>query len=306
MNNIKKEHTIEIIGLIISIFISIILFLALGKENGDIGIFATILSVWIFYAIILIKIHINSVKKSIIQITNFNNKLIKTFFDIDSKYILYGKEIIDNTVEKLESVKKGIVPLTEQEYYERITKKSQELTTGDEVISVNTIDVRRFLKDGSQNLYLIENIEAVKNYNVDFTRIFIIDTDLLDINPESKRLQKISEGEFRNKEIELSKERIKAIKENFDGRIKVRIVDKKRLGKNKKTLLVDGVLFKFNSKKEKLLYVDEVDKLNPLNVEKGELRLSNKHITKFEENFYEKLLKLAESEKFVKQIIEQI
>ena len=201
MNNLKKEHLIEIIGLIISLLISLVLYLILRKENGDIGIYATILSVWIFYAILLIKIHITDVKKSIVQITNFNNKLIRTFFDIDKKYIPYGKEIIDNTVEKLESVKKGIVPLTEQEYYERITKKSQELTTGDEVISVNTIDVRRFLKDGSQNLYLIANIAAVNSYNVDFKRIFIIDIDLLDINPKSKRLQKISEGEFRNKEI---------------------------------------------------------------------------------------------------------
>ena len=302
----KRKHIIEFVGLLITLLISIVIF-QLTKSGGtnynNIGLYTCILSIWVFYAIVVIKIHINEIKNEIEKTTNYNNSLIKVYFDIKDKYVQYGKKIMGNAIDDLKSVKIGIVPLTEQQYYDDITEKSKELKENDRVISVNTFDERRFLRDGRQEIYLSENIKAVKR-KVSFTRIFVIEIDLLDINPKSQRLQKISEGIYRDEAINESLERIKAIKENIDGGVRVLIVDLNKVKRYPKSFLEDGVLFEFSADNERFLFIDEQDPHNPMNVLKGELRLEKKYLEKFKKNF-QKLSNLAEKDSCVNKILEQ-
>ena len=266
INNTKIDNKLEIIGILVTLIIVIITPFFLQVRN-DTAFFAGIIIVLLFYYTILIKQHLHNeivkTKKEFYDGADLANTMSQKLAHMQKSNLIHAKKILDIAHKQIKNIEKGIIPLSEIEYFRKVIDESRKLKSRDTVLSVNTFDERRFIDDPRQRIYLEENINAVENFNINFQRIFVINSRLL--------LQ----------EDDIGKERISAICNNIDNGITVILVEKKRLlGCN--DLLKDWVLFNREVPKLFIDYQDEGDKTR---VHNGELIINNTKINDFRKNF---------------------
>lgn len=197
--------------------------------------------------------------------TGLSNLLAYKISTLPESYIIFAREILAETIQKIDQIGLGIIPLRVEDYFYRLIEEARNLQAHDEVIAVNSFDERRFEHDPRENNYFEENIKAVKEREAKINRIFIYD----------------------DREINTSTglEKLRAIKKNEDSGINVSIVKKSKMI-NQNDLLFDWVMF--NCTKARL-YVDYQDIVDETRVCYAEIRLNESDIEKFRNN-YKRLL----------------
>ena len=179
---------------------------------------------------------------------------------------IYAKKIISETAQQVQKIAEGIIYLSESEYFDEIILEVEKMLPGETILAVNAFDARRFIKDPREEIYFDKNKEAVYSQNVIINRIFIYDDIQSDMN---KR-----------------KEKLVAIKMNFDAGFNIFIVYKSKLNglKNANELCEDAVMFGHDYDCPRL-YIDYEDKIDETRVSHGELRINPSDIEQFKKNF---------------------
>jgi hypothetical protein len=132
------------------------------------------------------------------------------------------------------------------------------------ILAVNTFDERRFIYDPREKFYFSKNEEAITDRKVIIHRIFIYDDTQQDAD--------------------VTKEKLSAIKMNYDAKIVVLIVYKSKMNglKNVNELYEDTVIFAHNYPR---LYIYYPDKFDPMRISHGVLRINASDIEQFKRNF---------------------
>ena len=202
---------------------------------------------------------------------NFSDKAGSMINPMFKKYSLmkepefsYAKKIINDTAQQIEEIAKGIIYLTDSEYFDEIISEVEKMSQNEVIWAVNAFDEKRFIHDPREKIYFEKNREAVCNRKVIIKRIFIYD-DL-------------------QQNMDVRKERLSAIKMNFDTGIDVFVVYKSRIKeqKNANELCNDAVMFGHHCPR---LYIDYPDRLDEIRVSYGELRINEIDIEQFKKNF---------------------
>jgi hypothetical protein len=269
MENIKQfsmSIAIELILIIVGVISGLLMPLCFQISQDvsySISAFIVLLS------ITAISIKFSTYKLLTKQVKDFSasialaNTLTQKIARMKSPNINYAGKFLNDIHKQIDKVEKGIIYLSEGEYFNSIIKESKNLSENDTVFAVNVFDELRFKEDPRQINYFKSNIKAINDNSINFKRVFIIDTNLIQ-NPNDNR--------------------ISVIKNNIEKGIEVKVVNKSELsGRN--DLLIDWVLFK-NSKKQKL-YIDYQDKVDKTRVSYGELIIDKTTISKYGDKFLE-------------------
>jgi len=179
----------------------------------------------------------------------------------------YARSIWNNAVEQITKINRGVITLSESEYFDEIITETQNLKGGNKVFAVNSFDERRFTTDPREINYFEENLLAI-NRGAIITRIFIFDDELQD-NLERQ-------------------ERLKSIKMNIDNHINVFVVLKSSLnnivlknslkGNERNKLFTDWVMF---GERHQKLYIDYQDPGDKTRVSFGELNINELEIKEY-------------------------
>jgi hypothetical protein len=259
----KIEFKIEIIigtfGLLVTILLP-----KIGLSQ-DIVCLIGILVVIFPLSMVSLKIFLNKIIKKAIRdasaTTGKTYLLAYKISNMSEPKISFARDILNITIEKIDKVEKGIIPLSEADYFDRIIEEAKNLKKNNVVCAVNSFDERRFEHDPRERIYFEENIKAIRERGAIIKRIFIYDDRQISTN----------EG----------LEKLKAIKKNEDNGINIFIVYKSlMLGKN--DFLLDWVMFDCTGTR---LYVDYQDAVDETRVSHAELRINESDILKFKRTF---------------------
>jgi len=271
----KFDFKYEIISTLVLFIVVTLVLPALGVVEYVIWLAAIIVGV---AACMLagIKIYFHRQK---MDFTDSMNKLTNNFYEnagnmvssmFDKLFIMkepelsYAKKVVLDASQKIENISKGIISLSESEYFDKIISEIEGMSEGGIVWAVNAFDEKRFVHDPREKQYFNRNKEAVCNRKIKINRIFIFD----DMQTN----------------MEIREERLSAIKMNCDAGICTFIVFKSKIKdmENANELCKDAVMFGETSPH---LYIDYQDKLNEMRVSHGELITNDSDISRFRENF---------------------
>jgi len=271
----KIDWKYEIISTLVLFIVITLILPAFNVENNVIWLASIIVGI---EALMLVGIKIyflkqktdfkNSINELIDNYSeragNTINPMFKKFSTMKEPKYSYANKIISEAAQQIEKIAEGFIYLSESEYFEEIISEVERMSRNETILAVNAFDARRFICDPREANYFNKNKEAIHKRNVIIDRIFIYD------NIQS--------------DMDIRKEKLSAIKNNFDAGINVSIVYKSALLdlKNANELFEDAVMFGHNSPR---LYIDYQDKIDQTRVSYGELRINTSDIEKFKKNF---------------------
>jgi len=169
----KLEIIISLFGLLIAVLLP-----KLGLSQ-DIAWLIGIMVVIFPLSMASLKIFLNkTIKKAIQDASVTTGKTYLLAYKISmmpEPNISFARDFLAETIQKIGKIEKGIIPLGEANYFDRIIEEARNLKEHDNVCAVNSFDERRFEHDPRERIYFEENIKAIRDRNVTIHRIFIYD-----------------------------------------------------------------------------------------------------------------------------------
>lgn len=259
-----QEHRIEIVGGIILLLISILLPL-LGISK-DVAWFVGITSILLAITIAILKEHLAAVIHKIIEgehTNTFASQITAIMSELNGEQFSHGQQILKNTLDEINKIKQGEIPLGIPSYFHHIITLMREAPENSNIYAVNCIDVLRWHNDPREVKYLKENMRAAER-GVKINRAFIIDRKSLFQERSGPKRFSIIKDQINIKNIDVS------------------IVWRDSLVEQGHRIQ-DWVLFTRPSKK---LFIDYPDVADKTRVESAIMVLSEKEIERFLEDFH--------------------
>jgi len=179
--------------LIIELIFAVITIIMACIYSKNIGYATAILTAYITFSAILIKLHISSIIKNLKLKIESNHNIILKISDILIRYNGARKQfaivVLENAVE---SIEKGEMKLNTDDYF-RIIRQKMKNSKNCKIYAICCIEelLNQSLK--GQKEYIKANIEATTNNNVTIHRKFVLPKNILETDNKSKQLDTIYE-----------------------------------------------------------------------------------------------------------------
>lgn len=185
------------------------------------------------------------------------SRIATTLERLDGRDFEHASVIVDQALERLQSIPFGIIRLSENAYFTELFKSIESARVGSKVLAVSSMSISRWKEDQRQRHYLRLNLQAAER-GVDIHRVFIVAKSEME-SPISDKIRQI-------------------ILEQRTAKINVDIVWREDISFNQE-LHDDFVLF--DGAGTQCVFKDFPDSLFPERVQEGELISERKAIQKY-------------------------
>ena len=186
--------------------------------------------------------------------------LLLTVVGLDDPHESYAKDVISDASNKIKLISQDRVPLSEDAFFDSLSKEFQNLKTGNSALAVNAFEINRWTVDPRENIYFDENRKAIDR-GASIERIFILNQ----YPPASD--DAVAQA--------------MVLQTHMDIGVQVFVVYRDKLG-HRNELMRDVVMFRGDKPR---LYEDFQDLIDPTRIGRGELHLSKKSHDDFFEHY---------------------
>jgi hypothetical protein len=174
-----NEHVIEVALACVTGLATLGLFVSGLLNQGDDKDATFVIDILVAVIIlsgVAMKLHFNKIVGLKDDSFSLSNKIGSHLEIIKEPHLARARKIVTETVNKLEKISVGIIPLTTVEYHEQRNRTIDEAGRGWKIYAVSSINPRRWKDDPHQALYQDKNL-AAKTRGAIIERIFALPID---------------------------------------------------------------------------------------------------------------------------------